>query len=373
MKLPLLLLIFALGCTNCTKEKPTPNPPLPTPAFALEKVTVASGFTQPWGMVFISPTQMLVTEKSGQILLVDVSTGEKKVAAHVPGAVSFGQGGLLDIALHPNFTQNKQLYVTYTKAVSGGYTTALARAIYQNELVSSFEEIFVAQAAGTAGVHFGSRLAFDDQGKLYMTIGDRGGMQQAQNTLNHKGCVLRLNDDGTVPANNPFVGNNLFLAEIFAYGTRNAQGLTKHPQTGAIWSHEHGPQGGDEINKIEAGANYGWPLVTFGVQYGGGTISTDTAGEGLTQPKHYWSPSIAPCGMVFINGNTYPGWEGSLLSGSLVLQHLNRTVFVNNKLTEEHRYFVGQGRIRNVVQAPDGYIYMANESDGTITKLVPVF
>jgi glucose/arabinose dehydrogenase len=205
-----------------------------------------------------------------------------------------------------------------------------------------------------------------------MSIGDRGNMQQAQNTLNHMGSILRLNDDGTVPTDNPFVSNNLFLPQIYAYGTRNAQGLTKHPQTGDIWSHEHGPQGGDEINIVQAGANYGWPLVTFGEQYGGGTISTDTAGEGLTQPVHYWVPSIAPCGMTFISGDKYPGWEGSLLSGSLVLQHLNRTVFSNNKLIEEHRYFVGEGRIRNVVQAPDGYLYMANESDGTISKLVPI-
>jgi glucose/arabinose dehydrogenase len=363
-------MMLTLGCSK--KADVLPIPKIPT-EFDLFPEIVGVGFSQPWGMAFPEPGKALITEKRGDIILLDLATGDKQTLTTISQAVNFGQGGLLDIVLHPNFGFNRWVYVTYARRMgAGGYTTALGRIKFENNQLHQFEELFVAQATTSSGAHFGSRLAFDNDGLLYFSIGDRGVQQEAQNLQNHIGCVLRLHDDGTVPLDNPFLNDPNALPEIFSYGHRNIQGLARHPETGEMWSHEHGPMGGDEINILVPGGNFGWPLVSFGRNYNGTPVSNDTAGPGLIQPIHYWTPSIAPCGMAFITGSQYPGWENDLFIGALVLQHLNHTSFIQNRLSSETRYFEQAGRIRNVAMCPQGYLYYANETSGTITRLNPV-
>ncbi len=368
---PLLLLPLLWACDE--KEVEIPTNPAPPGPYALQKKAVYSGLQTPWGLAFLDPNTLLVAEKAGQVFLIDLPSQTSQEIFTVPNATEFGQGGLLDLQLHPNFSQNNWVYFSYTKRNGNQYTTALGRAQFVNNSFNGFQEIFVADAWATTGVHFGSRICFDKDGFLYLSLGDRGQMQEAQNTSNHKGCLLRLNDDGSVPADNPFVGHATAKPEIWTYGNRNIQGLALHPVTGEIWGHEHGPQGGDEINIHSAGANHGWPLVSFGRNYNGTPVSGDTALPGLVQPLHYWNPSIAPCGMVFLSSQVYPGMNGYLAIGALVQQHVNITQFTNNQLTTEARYFQNEGRIRSVALSPDGYLYFANESDGTLYQLYPEF
>lgn len=366
----LILTAFQLSCQKNSIDLPPQDDILKQ--FDVVKKTVISGLSTPWGMAFLNDSMVLIADKSGDVLLGNVKTGSKKNIFKVPGAVVHGQGGLMDIRLHPDFNKNQLIYFSYTKWVNGLHTTAVGRATYRNETFSDFQEIFVANARTSAGVHFGSRIVFDGKGHFFLGLGDRGSMQQAQNTLNHMGCIVRLRDDGAVPSDNPFVNNSNFLPEIWSYGHRNIQGMDWNPLTGELWAHEHGPQGGDEINVIKKGNNYGWPLATFGEQYGGGKIGEPTY-PGTELPIHHWTPSIAPCGMAFITSNRYPGWRGHLMIGSLVRQHLNKTVFSGRKLISETRYFEGEGRIRNVVQSPDGFIYFSDETNGALYRLEPVF
>lgn len=368
-----LLCTLVVSHLCCQKQNTNPSDKPGTPAnLELVKQPVITGLSIPWGMAFLNESEVLIAEKSGDILLANVKTGTKKNIFKVPGAILFGQGGLMDIRLHPDFSKNKLIYFSYSKMVDGQPTTALGRAKYSNEAISDFEEIFVANARSNSGVHFGSRIAFDGKGHLFLGLGDRGKMQQAQNKLNHMGCLLRLKDDGSVPADNPFVGQTDVLPEIWSYGHRNIQGLDFNPATGELWAHEHGPQGGDEINIIQPGKNYGWPLATYGEHYGGGFIGPPTY-PGTVQPIHHWTPSIAPCGMVFLKSDKYPGLKGNLFIGSLVGQHLNMTRFLNHTLVSETRLFQGEGRIRNVVESPDGYIYFSDETNGILYKLFPEF
>lgn len=368
---PLLLLWLLVACEQ--NEVTIPDAPAPPGPYSLQKKAVYSGLQTPWGLAFIDPNRLLVAEKAGQVYLINLPSKTSQEIFTVPNATEFGQGGLLDLQLHPDFSQNNWVYFSYTKRNGNQYTTALGRAQFVNNSLSGFQEIFVADAWASTGVHFGSRICFDKQGFLYLSLGDRGQMQEAQNTTNHKGCLLRLNADGTVPADNPFVGHATAKPEIWTYGNRNIQGLALHPITGAIWGHEHGPQGGDEINIHSRGANHGWPLVSFGRNYNGTPVSADTALPGLVQPLHYWNPSIAPCGMVFIPPQVYPGMGGYLAIGALVQQHVNITHFEGDQLTTEARYFQNEGRIRSVAISPDGYLYFANESDGTLYQLYPEF
>jgi glucose/arabinose dehydrogenase len=329
-------------------------------------VTVVEGLERPWAMAFLPSGEMLVTEKGGRLRVVRQGKLLPTPVAGVPEVVSRGQGGLLDVVLHPNFAQNRWVYLSYSKPTgdSAAATTAVLRARWENDRLTSPEQIFVAATRGAPG-HFGSRLVFDRDGYLFITVGDRmvpptGDLaaHPAQDLSNHHGKVIRLHDDGRVPSDNPFVGREGAKPEIWTYGHRNMQALAIHPETGDLWLTEHGPQGGDELNLIKKGANYGWPVVGYGVNYRtGSAIHAGTHREGMEQPVHVWVPSIGVSGMTFYTGNRFPEWKGSLFAGALAGERLVRMTFspveVGDILVRR------RGRIRDVRQGPDGFLYLA--------------
>jgi glucose/arabinose dehydrogenase len=285
-----------------------------------------------------------------------------------------GQGGLLDVALHPRFAENRFVYLTYSKAVDGGNnTTALARGRLDGTTLTDVKDIFVADAVSNATLHFGSRLAFGRDGLLYMTVGERNDRNRAQDTNNHAGKVLRLRDDGTVPPDNPFVGQAGFKPEIYSYGHRNLQGLAVHPETGQVWQTEHGPQGGDELNLIQPGRNYGWPVVTLGREYTGEAITNQPWREGMEQPVQVWVPSIALSGMAFYTGTRFPAWKGSLFVGGLAGQQVSRVVFSpRGPIGREPLFAELKQRIRDVRQGPDGLLYLlVDAAQGGILRIEP--
>jgi len=296
----------------------------------------------------------------------------------VPAVVAAGQGGLLDVALHPAFAQNKIIYLTYSKQITGGSTTALYRARFENDALVDGKDIFVAETKGRPG-HFGSRITFDKAGHVYISVGDRqigpeGDLtaHPAQQLSNHHGKIIRLMDDGRVPADNPFVNKAGAKPEIWSYGHRNPQGLTIHPVTGDLWEIEHGPQGGDELNLIEAGKNYGWPVVGFGVNYGPGkAIHASTMLPGMENAKNVWVPSIATSGLLVYTGTKFPEWKGSVFVGGLAGQRLVRLTLDGQKAEVVDNLVKNQGRVRDVRQGPDGFIYLAlDDQQGKPTSVV---
>ena len=325
----------------------------------------------PWGMAFLPDGSMLVTEKSGE--LIHFSEKGKTSIKNVPEVYVRGQGGLLDIALHPDYANNGWIYMTYSSSEGDekGGNTALMRAKLNDRSLTDKQLLYKAVPNTTKGQHFGSRIQFDDQGYLYFSIGERGARDENPQNINRDGGkIYRLYDDGRVPEDNPFVGTDGAKTAIYSYGHRNPQGLVKHPETGAIWDHEHGPRGGDEINIIKKGANYGWPLITYGINYSGTEITDKTAMEGMEQPIYYWVPSIAPSGMAFVTSDNYGDWKGSLLVGSLVYQYLEHLTMDGNTVVSREKLMDGLGRVRNVKEGPDGLIYVAIEGKG-IYKLLP--
>lgn len=337
--------------------------------------TVADGLTQPWGMAFLPNGRILVTEKPGQLRIYDPAQGLLPPVSGVPEVAVQGQGGLLDVALHPDFANNQWVYLSYSAENNGTYGTEVARGKLRGNALEDVEVLFKAEPKVEGGVHFGSRLVFDREGHLSITLGDRGQGEPAQDVNNHIGTVIRLHEDGSVPQDNPFVGKDSARPEIFSYGHRNLQGATLHPQTGELWTHEHGPQGGDEINIPQAGTNYGWPTITYGVNYGSGTkIGEGTHKEGMAQPLYKWVPSIAPSGMVFYTGDKFPQWQGDLLVGSLKFQMLVRLEMQDGEVVDEERMLNEElGRIRAVDQGPDGYVYLlTDKTDGGLYRLEPV-
>jgi glucose/arabinose dehydrogenase len=303
--------------------------------------------------------------------------------AGVPEVRRTALGGLFDVILHPDFARNRTLYLTYAKTVDGELsTTALARAHFDGRALSEVEDIFVANTRSNSVVNFGGRMVFGRDGKLYLTVGERQEQQRAQDLMDHGGKVLRLNDDGSVPDDNPFAGDPRYLPEIFTLGHRSPQGLAVHPETGAIWEHEHGPLGGDEINVLVAGANYGWPLVSFGLDYDGTQITETglTSREGLEPPLVYWVPSIAPSGLSFYAGEAFALWQGNALVGSMMRGrvrgsgHFQRLSFENaHAITREPILLELRQRIRDVRPGPDGLIYvLTDENPGVLLRLSPV-
>jgi glucose/arabinose dehydrogenase len=291
----------------------------------------------------------------------------------VPKVYNRGQGGLLDIALHPNYAQNGWIYITYASSEGEGEggNTQLIRAKLQNGALTQIETIYKAGPNTTKGQHFGSRIIFDKEGFLYFSVGDRGNhFVNPQDITRDNGKIYRLHDDGSIPKDNPFVGQKDAKEAIYSYGHRNPQGLALHPITGEIWEHEHGPKGGDEINIIKKAANYGWPLVTFGIDYDETIISTQTEKPVIENPVYYWVPSIAPSGITFVTSDRYPEWKGHLLIGSLKFQYLEWVKLKGNEIIGRQKIATDIGRIRNIAQGPDGFIYIAVEGKG-ILKIIP--
>lgn len=352
---------------------PPPNfrvPPLPFPDAPQEFDTLAGprirvvpmfkGLVNPWSLAFLPNGDMLITEKAGTLRVARSGMLAPQPIGGVPEVWARGQGGLLEVLPHPRFSENQLLYLTYSKPCAEGATTALFRARFDGKTLTDGRDLFVADNCNTGNPHFGSKLAFGRDGMLYMTIGERGDRNRAQNAASHGGKILRLRDDGTVPPDNPFVGREGFKPEIYTYGHRNPQGLAFHPETGELWANEHGPQGGDELNLIQAGKNYGWPVVTLGREYSGEVITNQPWREGIEQPVTFWSPSIGISGMVFYTGDRFPAWKHNIFVGALSGQQIQRVVFNERGLIGRETLLGAlRLRVRDVRQGPDGLLYIA--------------
>jgi len=345
-------------------------------------VTVAEGLEHPWAIGFLPGGDILVTERPGRLRIIRNGRLLAAPVEGVPAVFAVGQGGLLDVVPHPDFATNRLVYLTYSKPLGGQEsTTAVIRGRLENDRLSNVEEIFVAQTQGRG--HYGSRLAFDGRGHLFVSVGERMAAPNlleahpAQDFSNHHGTVNRLMEDGRVPADNPFVGREGYRPEIWSKGHRNPQALAIHPVTGQLFEAEHGPQGGDELNLIEPGKNYGWPVIGFGVNYGSGArIHEGTARDGMEQPLHVWVPSIATSGMMIYDGDAFPGWKGSIFVGGLAGEQLARVRLDDTGYPLEETLLKGIGRVRDVREGPDGFIYLAIDDQGTgltpIVRLEPV-
>ncbi len=345
-----------------------------TEEHALRVEQVLSGLSYPWGMEFLPDGRMLITERPGRLRLVVDGELLSEPVAGLPEIAVNGQGGLLDVRAHPDFAANRLVYFSYAAPGEGGSGTAAARGRLRENRLEDLEVLFSMEPKSDSGRHFGSRLVFDRDGYLYVTLGDRGERERAQQTDDHAGSVIRLHADGRVPDDNPFVGQKGWKPGIFTYGHRNLQGATLHPRTGEVWTHEHGPQGGDEVNIIRAGRNYGWPVITYGVNYVIGTqIGEGTHKPGMEQPLHYWVPSIAPSGMSFYDAARFPRWQGNLFVGALKDRSLVRLVLEGEQVVHEERFLINAiGRIRAVAQGPDGLLYLLTDDDnGGLYRLVP--
>ena len=346
-----------------------------TEAHTLRIVKIVSGLEHPWGHAFLPDNRIIITERPGRLRIVESGHLNPEPVAGLPAIAARGQGGLLDVALHPNFVTNQLVYLSYSAAGASGVGTEVARGKLVGNRLEDVEVIFRMTPKSKTGKHFGSRLIFDREGYLYITLGDRGEKKRAQLSDDHAGSVIRLHDDGRVPADNPFVGRQGWQSEKFTLGHRNMQGAAIHPETGEVWTHEHGPQGGDEVNIIRPGINYGWPMITYGVNYVTGTqIGEGTHKAGMAQPLYYWIPSIAPSGMTFYTGDKFPRWQGNLFVGALKDKMLVRLSLNGEKVVSEERLFKNLlGRIRDVSQGPDGYIYLlTDEADGMLVRIEPV-
>lgn len=340
---------------------------------------VTAGLENPWGLAFLPDGRMLVSERPGRLRVVAADGRlDPRPVAGVPAVAARGQGGLLDVALHPAFADNGWVYLSYAGAGEGGVGTEVARGRWVSDAagnrLEALQVIYRQAPKSSGGQHFGSRLVFGRDGLLYISQGDRGEMARAQQLGDLAGKLVRVHDDGRVPADNPWQGVAGARPEIFSVGHRNIQGAALHPLSGALWTHEHGPQGGDEINVARRGLNYGWPVITYGVNYVIGTrIGVGSERAGLEQPVHQWTPSIAPSGMAFYTGERFPGWRGNLFVGALKYQMLVRLELDGERVVHEERLLVGrEGRIRDVRAGPDGFIYLLTDApDGKLLRLEP--
>jgi aldose sugar dehydrogenase len=355
-------------------------------------VPVAEGLEDPWSVAFLPSGDLLITEKPGRLRIVRDGALEPDPVPGTPEVRYAGQGGLLEVMLHPDFESNRLLYLSFSKMNEDGSegTTAVVRGTFDGERLSEVEEVFVADAWRGAGSHYGGKLAFDRDGYLFVSIGDRGanplsgprGEHPAQDPSNHIGTIVRIHDDGRVPDDNPFVGDPDALPEVWSYGHRNPQGLVTDPETGRVWSTEHGPQGGDELNLIEPGRNYGWPVIGYGVQYGGTPIHEGTHRDGMEQPVQFWTPSIATSGLMLYRGDRFPDWQGHLFVGGLDGQQMARLPIVEGDdglqvgRMERPPLLYGFGRIRDIRESPDGFIYIVIDDrrqgrDTPVVRLEP--
>jgi aldose sugar dehydrogenase len=353
-----------------------PRSPTPAPMNgAVRLETVATGLERPWALAFLPDGRILVTERRGRLRIVERDGRVSKPLDNVPPVVARGQGGLLDIALHPRFAENLLVYLSYAEPGENNTAgTAVARGRLAEGKLDDVQVIYRQQPKVEGGNHFGSRLLFARDGTLFVTQGDRFGYRErAQDLSSGLGKIVRINPDGSVPKDNPFVGRSGTRPEIWSYGHRNVQSAAFHPETGQLWTVEHGARGGDELNHPEAGKNYGWPVITYGVDYSGAKIGEGTAKPGMEQPVYYWDPVIAPSGMVFYTGEAFPDWKGSILIGSLTPGLLVRLTLKDGQVAREERYLGDLGeRIRDVQQGPDGLIYLVTDSrDGRVLRVRP--
>ena len=367
----IIILFFSFSYATFGQKE---NPPI---IFNEDKINyridvIIDGIDIPWGMDFISKNEMIVTEKSG--ILYRVFDGQKKIISGIPKAYPRGQGGLLDVALHPDYKINNLIYFTISsqEGEGTGGNTALYIAKLLDTKIINLRLLYKAFPNTKKGQHWGSRIVFDNSGHLFFSVGDRGNRDiNPQNIELDGGKIYRLNLDGSVPNDNPFKTKRGSKSAVYSFGHRNPQGLVIHPETGILWEHEHGPRGGDEINIPKKGKNYGWPTITYGINYIGTTITDKTEALGMEQPIYYWKPSIAPSGMAFLSSEIYPEWKGNLFVGSLVFEYLERLVIKNSKVVYREKLMDGIGRVRNVKQGPDGYLYIGVEGKGII-KISPL-
>lgn len=335
---------------------------------------VVEELDKPWGLAILPNGDKLITERSGELLFVN-ELNDKKIVKGLPKIWSNGQGGLLDVILHPNFNENNIIYCSYSKPKNDNENYA-ATAVFKARLNTSnfqleaLEDIFIGLPYHNTTRHFGSRMVFDNDGYLFISVGDRGSRDVFPQSLeNANGKIHRINEDGTIPNSNPFYNTPNAVKSIYSYGHRNPQGLVYDAEQNLIWTNEHGPRGGDEINLVEAGKNYGWPIVSFGINYTGTVFTELTTKKGMEDPDWYWVPSIAPCGMAFINSEKYPQWQGDMLHGSLKFDYVMWTDLQDGKIIKEEPLFENIGRVRNVIEAADGFIYVAVENPGRIYKV----
>lgn len=343
---------------------------------AIRAVPVVTGLQHPWSLAFLPDGRMLVTERPGRLRLIDdnglVETPITGLPDHLTAS---GQGGLLDVVLAPDFEQSRMIYFSFSGSSDGGLSTEVARARLNADALQlhDVEIVFRARPKTGGGRHFGSRLVFAGDGTLFVTLGDRGQRDRARDPGDHIGTLVRIAPDGGIPADNPFTDRADALPEVYTYGNRNMQGAALHPRTGELWTHEHGPRGGDEVNLMKPGADYGWPVLTHGTNYDGSTITTETSRPGMESPLHHWTPSIAPSGMAFYTGDRFPAWQGNLLVGALRSQLLSRLELDGERIVHEEQLLVREvGRIRDVRQGPDGYVYLLIDApDAPLIRLEP--
>lgn len=341
--------------------------------FEPEAQLFVKGIDVPWGMAWLNETDFLVTDRKGELRLVKNGKLEEAPIAGVPKVAAKSQGGLLDVEVDPDYANNGWIYLSYSGLSDdgSGSNTTIMRAKLSGSSLTDQQVIFRGSPKTNSGHHFGSRIEFDKQDYLYFTVGDRGNRDVNPQRLDRDaGKVHRIHSDGRVPEDNPFVSQQGANATVYSYGHRNPQGMAMHPETGRIWTHEHGPRGGDEINLIEPGVNYGWPVISYGVNYNGTKFTDLTEKEGMQQPVLHWTPSIAPSGMTFVTSDKYPQWKGKMLVGSLKFQHLVLVELDGDKVVDQYKVMEGIGRVRSLKQGADGYIYVGTDGTG-IFKLVP--
>lgn len=375
--LPRQMIAFGAGVFLTATSVLAAAAPIKTETVAINLVTVTEGLKNPWGLTFLPDGRMLTTEREGQIRIVTAAGVKGPALEGLPDIIARGQGGLLDIELAPDFAKSKRIYFAYSEPAEKGKanSTAVAYGTLNGNKLENVTRIFSQQPKVESTAHFGSRIVFTPDGNMFVTLGDRYlRMDDAQTLDNHHGKVIRIKPDGSVPEDNPYVKTANALPEIWSIGHRNVQGAALHPVTGELWTGEHGPQGGDEVNIDQAGKNYGWPIITYGENYGGGKIGIGTHKEGMEQPIHKWVPSIAIAGMTFYSGDKFPQWKNNLLVASLRGKALARLVVKDNKVIHEERLLEKQlnQRLRDVVQGPDGFIYvLTDEPNGGIYRLEP--
>jgi len=365
----LLALAWTVASAQEAARSPTPKP-IDAP---VRVVTVATGLEHPWGLAFLPDGRMLVTERPGPLRIVERDGRISPPLAGVPDVQAVGQGGLLDVALDPKFGENRRVYLSYAEPGEGGAGTAVARGTLGERGLENVQVIYRQQPKVAGPNHFGSRLVFARDGTLFVTQGDRFAYrEQAQDLSTTLGKIVRINPDGSIPKDNPFVGREGARPEIWSYGHRNVQSAALHPQTGDLWTVEHGAKGGDELNKPAAGKNYGWPVITYGVDYSGAKIGEGTSRPGMEQPLYYWDPVIAPSGAVFYTGDRFPDWRGSLFVGSLTPGGVVRLQLDGTRVVREERYLANLGRVRNVRQGPDGFLYLlTDQPNGRLIRVEP--